>query len=101
MLDDVERDDLRIELVENAYRDLVGSNHFSYGAFVDEIERTSLARVADHDDDQIDSVWRITQGLDRWSWRDVALRVRALELGSRVLGPAARRARHARRLSRM
>jgi hypothetical protein len=103
VLDAVQRDDLRAELVHNAYRDVVGSGRFTYRSFVEEIERLSLppgrpGTAANASRDA--QTWRITQGLDRLSWRDVALRVRALELGSRVLGPAARRIRHARALSR-
>ena len=103
VLDAVQRDDLRAELVHNAYRDAVGSGRFTYRSFVKEIERLALppgrpGTAANADRDA--QTWRITQGLDRLSWRDVAVRVRALELGSRVLGPAARRVRHARALSR-
>lgn len=99
VLDSVERDEKRAELVENAHRDIVGSNHFTYRAFVDEVERLALRPIPARAGGDYDQTWRITTGLDRLSWRDVALRARAIQLGSQSLGPAVRRIRYARRRS--
>lgn len=96
VLDTIQLDDRRAEIVENAYRDIVQSDRYTYRSFVEEIERLSLSTIAPHDPVRDDRVVRITEQLDRLSWRDVAVRARAIDLGSRVLGPAARRIRHAR-----
>lgn len=97
VLDTIERDDHRAEIVENASRDVAASGRYTYRAFVEFVERLALPRIAGHDADHDDQVWRITRQLDRRSWHDVALRVRAIDLGSRLIGPTARRVLHERR----
>jgi hypothetical protein len=97
VLDAVQSDDHRAELVENAYRDVVASNRYTYRSFVEEVQRLSLPPIVHHHGADDYRIWRITAGLDRLSWRDVALRARVIELGSRAVGPTARRLRHARR----
>lgn len=96
-LSEIQSDALRAEIVENAYRDIVLSGRYTYRSFVEEIERVALSSIAPHDTARDQRTWQMSRRLDRLSWYDVALRVRALDLGSRVLGPTARRIRHARR----
>jgi hypothetical protein len=97
VLDTVERDDLRGEIVERAYQDVVASGRYTYRSFVEEVMRLAVPQLAGRTSPSDDRNWRITRGLDRLSWRDVAVRVWALQFGSRVLGPAARRVRYRHR----
>ena len=96
VLDVVQRDELRGDVVARAYQDVVASGRYTYRAFVQEVERLALrppyGRTAPSDDRN----WTITRRLDRLSWRDVAVRARALQIGSRMLGPTARRVRYRR-----
>lgn len=93
----IQSDAFRAEMVDNAYRDIVLSGHYTYRSFVEEIERVALSSIAPHDTARDQRSWQMSQRLDRLSWHDVALRVRALELSSRLFGPTARRIRYARR----
>jgi hypothetical protein len=97
VLDAVQSDELRAGIVENAYQDVVASGRYTYRGFVEEVERVALRTLSPRTTPEDESVWRITRQLDRLSWHDVAVRARALQFGLRVLGPAARRVRDARR----
>jgi hypothetical protein len=46
VLEEMRRDDRRAELVDNAYRDVVASQKWTYRSFVAEVERTALGEAA-------------------------------------------------------
>jgi len=81
VLEAVRRDDLRAEIVENAYRDVVASRRWTYASFVAEVERIALGEVP------AGAPARFRDLEDRASWRLVALRSRVvLPLWVRLLG---------------
>jgi hypothetical protein len=88
VLEEMRRDERRAEIVDNAYRDVVLSQRWTYASYIAEIERIALgdehtAAAAPAD------TWadRIAERTDRASWRLVALRTRVvIPLWLRLLG---------------
>ena len=88
----VERDDQRTDMTERAYRDIVGSEKYTYEAFVEQVVDIPLAGLQPRRESPlflgwIELIYRWTQVADKLSWMLVASLNRARTLLKAVLPP--------------